>query len=114
MRFLNSLKNEISIWPIDRIVNLKSSVAVEIFPTYYFRMFGVKPVKKLGYTLQQINHALSCFKSQNLPTNTIIGGPDQDEADAIISYAALRYLANKKETWDVSSVFIKEGWIFGV
>ena len=114
MRFLNSLKNEISIWPIDRIVNLKSSVAVEIFPTYYFRMFGVKPVKKLGYTLQQINHALSCLKSQKLPINTIIGGPDQDDADAIISCAALRYLSNKKETWDVPNVSIKEGWIFGV
>ena len=114
MRFLNSLKSEISIWPIDKIGNLKSSVAVEIFPTYYFRMFGVKPVKKLGYTLQQINHALSCLKSQKLPKNTIIGGPDQDDADAIISCAALRYLSNKKETWDVPNVSIKEGWIFGV
>jgi hypothetical protein len=114
MRFLNSLKSEISIWPMDKIENLKNSVAVEIFPTYYFRMFGVKPVKKLGYTLQQINHALSCLKSQKLPINTIIGGPDQDDADAIISCAALRYLSNKKETWDVPNVSIKEGWIFGV
>jgi len=114
MRFLNSLKSEINIWPIDEIVNLKSSVAVEIFPTYYYRMFGVKPVKKIGYTLQQINHALSCFKSKKLPMHTIIGGPDQDDADAIISCAALRYLSNKKETWDVPSVSKKEGWIFGV
>jgi hypothetical protein len=77
-------------------------------------MFGIKPLKKLGYTLEQINYTLNCFKSKKLPLNTIIGGPDQDDADAIISCAALRYLSNKKETWKVPKVSEKEGWIFGV
>ena len=114
MRFLNSLQNTVNIWPFNEIINSKRSVAVEIFPTYYFRMFGIKPLKKLGYTLEQINYTLNCFKSKKLPLNTIIGGPDQDDADAIISCAALRYLSNKKETWKVPKVSKKEGWIFGV
>ena len=114
MRFLHSLKNDLKIWPIDEIRNIKSSIAVEIFPTYYFRMFGVKTVKKIGYTLLNINHALSCIKSDKLPRNTIISGPDQDDADAIISCAALRYFSTKKKTWDVPSISKKEGWIFGV
>ena len=114
MRFLNSLQNKVNIWPFNEITNLKNSVAVEIFPTFYFRMFGVKPTKKLGYTLQQINYTLNCFESNKLPKNTIIGGPDQDDADAIISSAALRCLSNKKETWEVPMFSKKEGWIFGV
>ncbi|MDC1260280.1 hypothetical protein N8014_01745 [Pseudomonadota bacterium] len=114
MRFLNSLQNTVNIWPFNEIINSKSSVAVEIFPTYYFRMFGIKPIKKLGYTFEQINNTLNYFKSKNLPLNTIIGGPDQDDADAIISCAALRYLSTKKETWKVPKVSKKEGWIFGV
>ena len=90
------------------------SVLVEIFPTYYFRCSGIKPEKKIGYTLENINKSLKFFNSDVLDENTKIGGPDQDDADAIISAAALRFFSSNKETWDVPRESTKEGWIFGV
>ncbi len=113
MRFLNYLKDEISIWPFENI-NSKKKVMVEIFPTYYFRMAGTKPEKVFGYSLKKINMALKFFESDNLNSNIKISGPDQDDADAIISCAALRHLSKKDDTWDVPIISKKEGWIFGV
>ena len=113
MRFLHHLKDQVSIWPFDTI-NIKNIILVEIFPTYYFRMAGIKPDKTFGYNLKKINEALKFFECDNLNSNTTINGPDQDDADAIISSAALRNLSKKKEVWDVPIISEKEGWIFGV
>ena len=44
----------------------------------------------------------------------LIGGPDQDDADAIVSAAAMRYFSNNRKCWNVPNVSKKEGWIFGV
>ena len=93
---------------------LNKSVCVEIFPTYYFRLSSVKPEKNTGYTLDNINKSLAFFNSQSLNKNYVIGGPDQDDADAIISSAALRYFSLQKDIWDTPSASKKEGWIFGV
>jgi hypothetical protein len=49
-----------------------------------------------------------------LPNNQIIKGPDQDDADAIISSAALRFLSRNDKSWRVPNNSQKEGWIFGV
>ena len=57
---------------------------------------------------------LSFFNSKPLDKNQVIGGPDQDDADAIISCAALRYFSSQKHIWDVPNMSKKEGWIFGV
>ncbi len=113
MRFLNYLKDKVSIWPFENIY-LKKNILVEIFPTYYFRMAGIKPDKKFGYKIDKINEALKFFESDSLNSNTKISGPDQDDADAIISCAALRHLSKKMEVWDVPIISKKEGWIFGV
>ena len=56
----------------------------------------------------------SFFETNNLSKNTKIEGPDQDDADAIISSAALRFFSRKDNYWNVPSVSKKEGWIFGV
>ena len=61
-----------------------------------------------------INSALNFFKSLSLPNNQIIKGPDQDDADSIISSAALRFFSRNKESWRVPNNSQKEGWIFGV
>ena len=113
MRFLNYIKDKVSIWPFEN-VNFKKKVMVEIFPTYYFRMAGVKPEKIFGYNIKKINKALKFFESDSLNSNTKIGGPDQDDADAIISCAALRHLSKKNDTWNVPIISKNEGWIFGV
>ena len=114
MRVLNFLKNKINIWPFNNSILQKKSVAVEIFPTYYFRYAGVKPEKNIGYALDKINQALSYYRCNSLPKDIIIGGPDQDDADAIVSAAAMRYFSNNRNCWNVPKVSKKEGWIFGV
>ena len=114
MRVLNFLKNKINIWPFNNIILQKKSVAVEIFPTYYFRYARVKPEKNIGYALDKINQALSHYGCNSLPQDIIIGGPDQDDADAIVSAAAMRYFSNNRNCWNVPKVSKKEGWIFGV
>jgi hypothetical protein len=114
MRVLNFLKNKINIWPFNNIILQKKSVVVEIFPTYYFRYARVKPEKNIGYALDKINQALSHYGCNSLPKDIIIGGPDQDDADAIVSAAAMRYFSNNRNCWNVPKVSKKEGWIFGV
>ena len=61
-----------------------------------------------------LNKALSFFNSDQLPDEFIIKGPDFDEADAIISAAAIRALSARKKTWEVPDAANHEGWIFGV
>ena len=114
MRVLNFLKNKINIWPFNNNILQKKSVVVEIFPTYYFRYAGIKPEKNIGYTMSKINQALSHYDCNSLPKDIIIGGPDQDDADAIVSAAAMRYFSNNRNCWNVAKVSKKEGWIFGV
>jgi hypothetical protein len=114
MRVLNKLKTIINIWPFNFNITKKESIAIEIFPTYYFRYAGVKSEKKIGYTLNRINEALHFYNCNSLPKNIIIGGPDQDDADAIVSAAAMRFFCKNSLVWNVPNVSKKEGWIFGV
>ena len=54
--------------------------------------------KNTGYTLNQINEALKKYNCLPVSKNFKMFGPDQDEADAIISVAALKYFSKKKNT----------------
>ncbi len=114
MRILNLLKNKAKIWPFDELNFSSKTFVVEIFPSYYFRLSKIKPEKKVGYTIENINKSLEFFNSKPLQKNQIIGGPDQDDADSIISSAALRFLSADKNNWNVPNSSKKEGWIFGV
>ena len=114
MRILNLLKNKTIIWPFDKLNFSTKTVVVEIFPSYYFRLSKIKPEKKVGYTIENINKSLEFFNSKPLKKDQIIGGPDQDDADSIISSAALRFLSSDNKIWNVPNSSIKEGWIFGV
>ena len=114
MRILNLLKNKAKIWPFDELNFSTKTVVVEIFPSYYFRLSKIKPEKKMGYSIENINKSLEFFNSKPLKKKQIIGGPDQDDADSIISAAALRFLSADKKNWNVPHSSKKEGWIFGV
>ncbi len=114
MRLLNLFKKQVNFWPFDNCKMSNKSVFVEIFPTYYFRLSSVKTVKNHGYTIKNINKSLSFYNSKMLNKNQVIAGPDQDDADAIISSAALRYFSSQQHIWNVPNVSKKEGWIFGV
>ena len=41
-------------------------------------------------------------------------GADADEADALISAAALRHFAGLPDSWTAPPAAASEGWIFGV
>ena len=114
MRVLKILKNKYYIWPFDDLKNKKKSVIVEIFPTFYFRKQSIKPKKNVGYTLNQINDALKKYDCLPIAKNFKMFGPDQDEADAIISVAALKFFSKNFKYWKTHKAAKKEGWIYGV
>jgi len=114
MRVLKILKNNYNIWPFDNLKNKKKSVIVEIFPTLYFRKQSIKPKKNIGYTLSQINEALKKYDCLPVSKNFKMYGPDQDEADAIIAVAALKYFSKNAKYWKTHKAAKKEGWIYGV
>tara|TARA_B100001057_G_C22746010_1_gene909770 strand:- start:63 stop:941 length:879 start_codon:yes stop_codon:yes gene_type:complete len=114
MRVLKILNNKFNIWPFDNIKNNKKSVIVEIFPTLYFRKHSIRPKKHIGYTLSQINYVLKKYDCLPVSRNLKMFGPDQDEADALISAAALRYFSKNLEYWKTHKAGKKEGWIYGV
>ncbi len=114
MRILNFLKEIMNIWPFVDDITSNKSVAVEIFPTYYFRLSNIKPKKKVGYSIKDINISLKYFNSNPVQKTIILGGPDQDDADALISSAAIRFFSSDKQLWYFPNEAKKEGWIFGV
>ena len=65
---------------------------------------------------ENINQTLAHYKSEKLSDHIEINR--EDEADALVSAAALRLLSSDEELWSAPQSFeaaIKsEGWIFGV
>ena len=70
----------------------------------------VTKLKKIDF----INNALKKYDCLPVSKNFKMFGPDQDEADAIISVAALKYFSQNKKYWKVHKAAKKEGWIYGV
>jgi hypothetical protein len=110
---LHKLEGQACRWPIETNTD-KSLTLVEIFPSFYFSLAGVRPIKGNHARLDMLNKALAFFGSNSLPDGFVAKGPDFDEADALISSAAIRALASKPEVWSLPSCAIQEGWIFGV
>ena len=114
MRVLNYLKNLVTIWPFDNNFKKDKSVIVEIFPSLYFRKHKIKPKPKVGYILDDLNNAFKLY-GINITLNKFeIRGPDQDEIDALVSCAALKFFSENNFTWNVPNEADYEGWIFGV
>jgi hypothetical protein len=117
MRFLQYLKanfeGKIAIWPFEDI-SLAGCVIVEVFPRLYFHLAGKKP-RQWGDP-NVINATLGFFGSGLLSPTTVVS--TEDEADAIITAAALRSLAKEPGCWLPSEMTecarLYEGWIFGV
>ncbi len=122
MRLLHQLKQNLgerlSIWPFDDIVDGKTDlVLVEIFPSLYFHRLGMVPAKKAAADPAFLNRALAAYDSKGVKPDFIPVGNDADEADAIISAAALRYFSIASGfTLPAVGMAIarREGWIFGV
>ncbi len=113
MRMLHNLEGQACRWPIESNTN-NSLTLVEIFPSFYFSLAGVRPIKGNHARIDMLNKALAFFKSNSLPEFFVPKGPDFDEADALISSAAIRALSAKQAVWNIPACAVKEGWIFGV
>ena len=113
MRLCHHMADEATIWPF--LTRPEATLTlVEIFPSYYFAMAGIKAINGAHTDPKNINHALAFFGSAPVPDDFVAAGPDGDDADALISAAALRGLSADKTLWDVPPAAQKEGWIFGV
>lgn len=110
MRMFNALRTvndpRIAIWPFDAIDNA-NVVLCEIYPTLFYQMAGMKR----AYDQSTIRNTLAYFHSGSPPQMSI-----QDEADAVISAAALRVLSYDPNLFSYpprTAAARKEGWIFG-
>ena len=115
MRLLHHFHTRAEIWPFGNCrTGDKNLTLVEIFPSYYFALAGIKAVRGHHGQLSVLNNALAYFGSEGLADDFHAAGPDFDEADAAISAAALRALAGKADIWSPGGASKCEGWIFGV
>ena len=113
MRLCHAFQSKASIWPFSSLPDAPITL-VEIFPSFYFKMAGIHPVKGAQAQVPSLNQALGFFQTQAVDDDFIAHGPDADDADALISAAALRALSAVPHTWDIHEKAVREGWIFGV
>jgi len=122
MRLIHALKAalgpRLAVWPFDRVDGAELSrlamVLVEIFPSYYFYRVGMNPAKQAAADPAFMSAALASYDSAGVGVDFAPRGSDADEADAIISAAALRWFAGQVGCWDAGDAAPVEGWIFGV
>ena len=116
MRVLRYLSAEIpeylSVWPFNQ--SIESSCIVEVFPRLYFKLANKDP--RSWKDIGNINETLVYYKSGKVTSKFEIN--TEDEADALVTAAALRFLYADEELWSAPKSFEPatqaEGWIFGV
>ena len=113
MRLCHHFAKTASIWPFFEVPSANLTL-VEIFPSYYFTLAGLRPVKGAQAEPEGLSRALAYFGSQGVSQDFQALGPDADDADALISAAALRHFAKDEMLWETLPVARREGWIFGV
>ncbi|MDB2325224.1 hypothetical protein N9W44_06675 [Alphaproteobacteria bacterium] len=131
MRLLHRLKgalgNRIAIWPFDPVTpdswGQLSLILVEIFPSLYFHAAGFNPARNAAGEAAFMSAALAAYQSDGVPPDFNPQGSDADEADAMISAAAMRYLLQNSNGHSLACFAVppegicaakSEGWIFGV
>ena len=120
MRLIHALRGalgpRLAVWPFDDVMRLNhlSMVLVEIFPSYYFHRAGFNPARNAAADPAFMNAALKAYDSRGVGPDFTPRGADADEADAIISAAALRWFAGQGASWTPPPAAALEGWIFGV
>lgn len=114
MRVLHRLQRDhgdkVAVWPFMDIGD--RSVVLEIFPRLYFKLAAQNPTH---WSKPEVTDAvLAHFASA--PTG--LAYATEDQADAVVSCAALRYLSQRKAVWAPPRMTARagerEGWIFGV
>ena len=122
MRLIHALRAalgpRLAVWPFDAVDPRRTAglvmVLVEIFPSYYFHLAGFNPAKNAATDPAFMSAALAAYGSAGVADDFMPRGGDADEADALISAAALRHFAGRPDCWTVPPAAASEGWIFGV
>ena len=120
MRLIHALKAELgdalAVWPFEKVLpaRLPAMVLVEIFPSYYFHAAGLNPARNAAVDPGFMTAALNAWSSNGVGADYAPRGSDADEADAMISAAALRHIAGTSGCWHAPADALMEGWIFGV
>ena len=120
MRLIHALKAELgdalAVWPFEKVspAQLPAMVLVEIFPSYYFHAAGLNPARNAAVDPGFMTAALNAWSSDGVGADYAPRGSDADEADAMISAAALRHIAGTSGCWHAPADALMEGWIFGV
>jgi len=122
MRLIHALKAalgpRLAVWPFDPVTPARLDhldlVLVEIFPSYYFHRAGFNPAKNAAADASFMTSALAAYGSAGVGADYAPRGADADEADAMISAAALRWFAGQPDSWTTPPEAAMEGWIFGV
>ena len=122
MRLIQALRAalgpRLAVWPFDAVDPCRTAglamVLVEIFPSYYFHLAGFNPAKNAAADPAFMSAALAAYGSAGVADDFMPRGGDADEADALISAAALRHFAGQPDSWKVPSAAASEGWILGV
>ena len=122
MRLLHQLKTALgaalTVWPFEPLkAGVTKLVLVEIFPSFYFHHLDLVPDKNAAAKAAFLNRALHGYDSAGVAADFVAAGHDADEADALISAAALRHFASNGG-FDLAPAIQRaaqqEGWIFGV
>ena len=113
MRLCHFFAETAEIWPFFSRPEASLRL-VEIFPSYYFKLAGITPIGADYTKPYALNKALAYFGSAPVADDFNAEGPDADDADALISAAALRFLSQDEQSWSVPEIATREGWIFGV
>jgi hypothetical protein len=114
-QFAQSHSSKIAIWPFDEVDKGKTAI-VEIYPSFFYRKArSRRPTKdelKEG-RFEQIDKTLKHYECERA-ADTVCRSVDQ--ADALVSAAALRCIA-RGDPFKLPENYkfdIREGWIFGV
>jgi hypothetical protein len=115
MQRLRDRPGGLSVWPAEG--RNARSVCVDIFPRAFLRR-ATRSTRKVN-SVDDLNTVLAFYDSAAIaPGDLIDRARFGDQADAVVSAAALRVLSRDAAFWDppglTDAVRHTEGWIFGV
>jgi len=113
MRVLHRLGGRLPVWPFDPMQG-HGSVVLEIYTTIAAMAGGRKPGRSKMKSYAELNEALDAIGSPPIAGS---GSLDDHSADALLTAAWLRSVADREELWHPSamtgSIAATEGWTFG-
>ncbi len=113
MRMLHHLRDHISVWPVDPLPE-NGNALVEIYTSIAARSGGVGKGRTKIRNYDELNAALEQLDTPPVPAS---GQVDDHSADALVTAAWLRHVAQDPQYWHPAGLSVEiaqtEGWTFG-